>query len=65
MNELFDYGRPAKIHLVVARRPRRARSCRSARSTSAPTLAVPHGHMLRLVRDDGGRLGFRLSPTSS
>ena len=59
MNELFDYGRPESIGLAVLI-DRGDGSSRSARNTAAPTLAVPEGSMLRLDRDDSGRLTLQL-----
>lgn len=60
MNELFDYGRPAKIHLVVAV-DRRERELPICPQYAGANLSVPHGQMLRLGRDDAGRLAFRLT----
>lgn len=60
MNELFDYGRPAKIHLVVAI-DRGERELPICPQYAGASMAVPHGQMLRLGRDDAGRLAFRLT----
>jgi pyrimidine operon attenuation protein/uracil phosphoribosyltransferase len=59
MNELFDYGRPASISLVVLvdRGERELPICAQFAATS---LSVPKGAMLRLQRDDSGRLSLRL-----
>jgi pyrimidine operon attenuation protein/uracil phosphoribosyltransferase len=59
MNELFDYGRPESIGLVVLidRGERQLPIC--AQHCGA-TLAVPKGSMLRLDRDDSGRLTLQL-----
>ncbi len=59
MNELFDYGRPESIDLVVLidRGERQLPIC--AQHCGA-TLAVPKGSMLRLDRDDSGRLTLQL-----
>lgn len=59
MNELFDYGRPAKIHLVVAV-DRGERELPVCAQYCGASVSVPHGQMLRLARDDAGRLAFRL-----
>jgi pyrimidine operon attenuation protein/uracil phosphoribosyltransferase len=59
MNELFDYGRPESIRLValVDRGERQLPICAQHVGTS---FAVPKGRMLRLDRDDAGRLALRL-----
>ena len=59
MNELFDYGRPESIRLValVDRGERELPICPQFVGTS---LGVPKGRMLRLDRDDDGRLALRL-----
>ena len=59
LNELFDYGRPARVDLAVLvdrggrELPIGARFC-------AHTIELPRGRTLRLERDDGGRLSLRL-----
>jgi pyrimidine operon attenuation protein/uracil phosphoribosyltransferase len=59
MNELFDYGRPESISLVVLvdRGERQLPICAQYCGT---THAVPRGAMLRLARDDSGQLALRL-----
>jgi len=59
MNELFDYGRPESIALValVDRGERQLPIC--AQYCGA-THAVPKGAMLRLHRDEKGKLTLRL-----
>jgi pyrimidine operon attenuation protein / uracil phosphoribosyltransferase len=59
MNELFDYGRPASIALVVLadRGGRQLPIC--AQHCGAP-VEVPEGMRLRLKRDDAGRLALVL-----
>jgi pyrimidine operon attenuation protein/uracil phosphoribosyltransferase len=59
MNELFDYGRPESIRLVVLadRGERQLPICPQFVGT---TLSVPRGTMLRLDRDAAGRLALRL-----
>jgi pyrimidine operon attenuation protein/uracil phosphoribosyltransferase len=61
MNELFDYGRPRRIDLVVLI-DRGERDLPIAAQYAAAQLKVPRGEMLRLVRDDSGRLSLRLAP---
>ncbi len=58
MNELFDYGRPRRIDLVVLV-DRGERELPIAAQYAAAELRVPHGEMLRLARDDAGRLSLR------
>ena len=59
MNELFDYGRPASISLVVLadRGGRQLPIC--AQHTGAK-VDVPSGQRLRLKRDAAGRLALAL-----
>jgi pyrimidine operon attenuation protein/uracil phosphoribosyltransferase len=59
MNELFDYGRPESISLVVLvdRGERQLPICAQYCGT---THAVPKDAMLRLHRDDSGQLALRL-----
>ena len=59
MNELFDYGRPASISLVVLvdRGGRQLPIC--AQHVGAK-VEVPEGMRLRLKRDDAGRLALAL-----
>jgi pyrimidine operon attenuation protein/uracil phosphoribosyltransferase len=60
MNELFDYGRPGKIELAVLV-DRGERQLPIAAQYVGTTLSVPHGKLLRLVRDDQGKFSLRLS----
>lgn len=59
MNELFDYGRPARIDLAVLvdrggrELPIHARFC-------AHTVEIPHDKNLQLERDEQGLLTLRL-----
>src|SRR5262245_63025686 len=55
MNELFDYGRPASIALVVLA-DRGGRQLPICPQYCGAKLDVPAGMRLRLKRDDGGRL---------
>jgi pyrimidine operon attenuation protein / uracil phosphoribosyltransferase len=61
MNELFDYGRPASIALVVLvdRGGRQLPIC--AQHVGA-RVEVPSGMRLALKRDDDGRLALALEP---
>ena len=59
MNELFDYGRPESIALVVLV-DRGERQLPICAQHSGATHAVPKGAMLRLDRDDRGKLALRL-----
>lgn len=59
MNELFDYGRPASISLVVLvdRGGRQLPICAQFCGTR---VEVPTGQRLRVKRDDAGRLSLEL-----
>jgi pyrimidine operon attenuation protein/uracil phosphoribosyltransferase len=59
MNELFDYGRPGSISLVVLV-DRGERQLPICAQYGGATHAVPKGAMLRLHRDDSGKLALRL-----
>ena len=59
MNELFDYGRPESISLVVLV-DRDERQLPICAQYCGATHAVPKGAMLRLARDDSGQLALRL-----
>jgi pyrimidine operon attenuation protein/uracil phosphoribosyltransferase len=59
MNELFDYGRPESISLVVLV-DRGERQLPICPQYCGATHAVPKGAMLRLRRDDRGQLALRL-----
>lgn len=64
MNELFDYGRPASIALVVLV-DRGGRELPIGAEFVARTIAVPEGRMLVLDRDDAGRLSLRFDDESA
>src|SRR5262249_34602608 len=59
MNELFDYGRPESISLVVLM-DRGERQLPICAQYAGGKIAVPKGSMLRLDRAEGGRLTLRL-----
>ena len=59
MNELFDYGRPAKIDLAVLA-DRGGRELPIAPSFCTHSLSLPAAQMLALERADDGALAFRL-----
>jgi len=59
MNELFDYGRPASISLVVLA-DRGGRQLPICAQHVGARLDVPAGHRLRLKREDSGRLVLAL-----
>jgi pyrimidine operon attenuation protein/uracil phosphoribosyltransferase len=59
MNELFDYGRPASIALVVLAE-RGGRQLPICARHAGVTLEVPAGMRLRLKRDDRGTLALEL-----
>ncbi|HEX7054774.1 MAG TPA: bifunctional pyr operon transcriptional regulator/uracil phosphoribosyltransferase PyrR, partial [Burkholderiales bacterium] len=59
MNELFDYGRPASISLVVLA-DRGGRQLPICAQHVGAKLEVPAGMRLSLKRDDSGRLALAL-----
>ncbi|MEX2197805.1 MAG: bifunctional pyr operon transcriptional regulator/uracil phosphoribosyltransferase PyrR [Burkholderiales bacterium] len=59
MNELFDYGRPASIALVVLAE-RDGRQLPICAQHAGVRIDVPAGMRLRLKRDDGGTLALEL-----
>ena len=59
MNELFDYGRPASIALVVLA-DRGGRQLPICAQHVGAKVDVPEGMRLRLKRDDAGRLALAL-----
>jgi pyrimidine operon attenuation protein/uracil phosphoribosyltransferase len=60
MNELFDYGRPARIDLAVLA-DRGGRELPISARWCAATIDLPLSQSLDLVRDDEGVLSFRVS----
>ena len=61
MNELFDYGRPASISLVVLA-DRGGRQLPICAQHVGARVDVPAGQRLRLTQEEGGRLVFTLEP---
>jgi len=61
MNELFDYGRPASIALVVLA-DRGGRELPICAQHCGARVEVPSGMRLRLTRADDGRLALALEP---
>jgi pyrimidine operon attenuation protein/uracil phosphoribosyltransferase len=59
MNELFDYGRPASIRLVVLA-DRGGRQLPIAAQHVGANVDVPKGQRLRLKRSDDGKLALAL-----
>ena len=59
MNELFDYGRPASIALVVLA-DRGGRQLPICAQHVGAKVEVPEGQRLRLKRDDAGKLALVL-----
>jgi len=59
INELFDYGRPASIALVVLVE-RDGRQLPICAQHAGARIAVPAGERLRLKRDAAGRLSLEL-----
>jgi len=63
MNELFDYGRPASIQLVVLAE-RDGRQLPICAQHAGARVEVPGGMRLRLKRGDDGRLSLELARDS-
>lgn len=61
LNELFDYGRPASVTLVVLA-DRGGRELPVYARYVAATVDIPAGTMLVLDRDAAGKLSFRTEP---
>jgi len=61
MNELFDYGRPASIALVVLA-DRGGRQLPVCAQHVGARVEVPAGQRLRLNREESGRLVLALEP---
>ena len=59
MNELFDYGRPASISLVVLA-DRGGRELPICAQYCGTKIEVPTGMRLRLLRDDRGKLKLEM-----
>ena len=59
LNEIFDYGRPASVSLVVLV-DRDGRELPISAQYVGATLIVPEGAMLALSRSDGGVLTLQL-----
>ena len=64
MNELFDYGRPASITLVVLA-DRGGRQLPICAQHCGARVEVPEGMRLRLKRADDGKLALALEPKSA
>lgn len=59
LNELFDYGRPARVDLAVLA-DRGGRELPIWPRYCAEEIALPAGKNLQLDRDEGGRFSLRL-----
>lgn len=59
LNEIFDYGRPAKVELAVLV-DRGGRELPVAATYCPLTLSLPDGQSLDLARDEAGRLSLGL-----
>ncbi|HYY61453.1 MAG TPA: bifunctional pyr operon transcriptional regulator/uracil phosphoribosyltransferase, partial [Burkholderiales bacterium] len=62
MNELFDYGRPASITLVVLA-DRGGRELPIFAQYCGARVEVPAGMRLRLKREANGKLALALEPS--
>jgi pyrimidine operon attenuation protein/uracil phosphoribosyltransferase len=63
LNELYDYGRPARVRLAVLV-DRGGRELPVAADFSAATLRLPQTQRLALARDPAGRFTFALEGRS-
>ncbi len=61
LNEIFDYGRPQSVRLVVLA-DRDERQLPIAAQFVGAVIKVPAGKKLQLERDDAGKLSLRLNP---
>ena len=59
VNELFDYGRPARVRLAVLV-DRGGRQLPIAADFAAARISLPAGQSLALARGDGGAFSFRV-----
>ena len=59
LNELFDYGRPARVQLAVLV-DRGGRQLPVQADFAAARVALPETQSLALARDDAGRFSFRV-----
>jgi len=59
VNELFDYGRPARVRLAVLV-DRGGRQLPVAAEYAAARVALPPAQSLRLARGDGGQFSFSI-----
>lgn len=57
LNELFDYGRPARVRLAVLV-DRGGRELPVAPAFAAVSIALPPAQLLRLAHDEAGRFSF-------
>ena len=60
MNEIFDYGRPARVELAVLA-DRGGRELPIAPDYCAASIALPPGRILVLARADDGTLSFEVA----
>jgi len=59
LNELYDFGRPARVRLAVLV-DRGGRELPIEAGFAAARVSLPAAQRLRLAREDGGRLSFDL-----
>lgn len=64
LNELFDYGRPRSVQLVVLA-DREERQLPIAAQFVGAVIRVPRGSTLELARSGDGRFSFTLNPGAS
>ena len=61
VNEIFDFGRPAKVTLAVLV-DRGGRELPMAAAYSAARISLPREQRIRLARGDDGRFSFDIQP---
>ena len=61
LNELFDYGRPARVRLAVLV-DRGGRELPVAAEFAAARVALPATQSLRLAREGDGSFSFHIQP---
>ena len=61
LNELFDYGRPARVRLAVLV-DRGGRQLPVAAEVAAARVTLPATQTLRLARGDDGAYSFSITP---
>jgi pyrimidine operon attenuation protein/uracil phosphoribosyltransferase len=64
LNELFDFGRPAQVELMVLA-DRRSRELPVSATFAGEVVQVPDEHILVLEKDNAGKFSFQLEERES